>query len=313
MTGLAQWIKRKATELGFSACGIAPVALVESESLRLDEWLARGHEAGMRYMANHRSIRRDVNGLVGGARSVISVALNYYPAIRRDPSWPYIAYYAYGKDYHEVMKRMLRQLWHAIEAEALPLFHLPSAEARCFTDSAPVFERYWAWRAGLGWIGKNTCLILPRHGSFFFLGEIITTLPIESDDRPMADRCGTCDRCLRACPTGALSSHCLNARKCLSYLTIEHREALPPEAVAAMGNRLFGCDTCQLACPWNRFAEATQVADFIPSSEFMRLDWDTMRHLTPEDYRRLFKDSAIKRAKYEGLIRNFLAIDKDRQ
>lgn len=308
---LARWIKQKAEELGFSACGISPIdEPLDNECQYLDDWLARGDQAGMGYMANHLEIRRDPKGLVEDARSVISVALNYYPTVRRDPALPYIAYYAYGQDYHDVVRQKLRQLWEAIRIEATPLFGLPQAEARVFTDSAPLFERYWAWRCGLGWIGKNSCLILPGKGSFFFLGEIVTTLQIESEDQPIANRCGTCDRCLRACPTGALEApRRLNANHCLSYLTIEHRGDLPEREVALLGNRLYGCDSCQLACPWNRFATPTKVTEFSPTPEFLSLDKQRLSQLTPDDYRHLFKGSAIKRAKYEGLIRNFKAIE----
>lgn len=311
MTNVAQWIKQKAEELGFSACGIASIDKpLDDECQHLDDWLKKGYHAGMTYMANHREIRRDPKGLVDGARSIISVAINYYPASRRDPALPHIAYYAYGKDYHDVVREKLRQLWTAIQTEAIPLFQLPKAEARVFTDSAPLFERYWAWRCGLGWIGKNSCLILPGKGSFFFLGEIVTTLSIESEDRPMPDRCGTCDRCLRACPTGALEApRRLNANHCLSYLTIEHKGEIPHQEATLLGNRLYGCDSCQLACPWNRFASPTNIPEFHPSSEFLSLDEETLHHLTLEDYRRIFKGSAIKRAKYEGLIRNFKAME----
>ena len=204
----SQQIKDRALALGFSACGIAraePVAGEEAD--RLDRWLAGGCHAGMRYMENHRAIRLDPAGLVEGARSVISVALNYYPMERREPSKPYIAYYAYGKDYHDVVKRRLRQLWQAIldDCRAAVGEEEPPA-ARVFTDSAPILERYWAWKAGLGWIGKNTCLILPGKGSFFFLGEIVTTLEVDHYDTPLPNRCGSCERCLEACPTGALGA-----------------------------------------------------------------------------------------------------------
>lgn len=215
-------IKDEAARLGFSACGIARVEPVEAEMRRLDTWLAKGYQAGMTYLANHREIRRDPQGLVEGAKSIISVALNYYPARKRDPEQPHIAYYAYGRDYHEVVKEKLHQLWQYVVRN---LLEGTAEEARVFTDSAPLLERYWAWKAGLGWIGKNTQLILPGKGSYFFLGEIVTTWEADAYDKPVLSRCGTCDRCLRACPTGALEkSHTLNANHCLSYLTIENRE-----------------------------------------------------------------------------------------
>ena len=289
-------IKRTALELGFSACGVAKVEATDSEIGHYDRWIAKGYQAGMHYMANHREIRRHPEGLLAGAKTIISVALNYYPAQKLPDEAPQIAYYAYGKDYHVVVKERLRQLWQALGEPA---------EMRCFTDSAPLFERYWAWKAGLGWIGKNGCLILPHQGSFFFLGEIVTTEEADHYDQPQRNRCGTCRRCLDACPTGALEeARCLNANKCLSYLTIEHRGELPAEQADRLGNRLYGCDTCQLVCPWNRFARPTEVADFLPSAAFLSLDDTQLNDFSQADYQRLFAHSAVKRAKYEGLLRN---------
>lgn len=297
----AKKIKEMALEWGFDACGIAPAEAIPGEAAHLDAWLAKGYEAGMTYMTNHRALRLDPTELVPGARSLIVVALNYFPEQRRDPSLPYIAYYAYGKDYHQVMKRKLRQLWESLGGEA--------DEARLFVDSAPVLERYWAWRAGLGWIGKNNCLILPRRGSFFFLGEIITTQEADAYDEPMPSRCGTCDRCLRACPSGALEApHLLNANRCFSYLTIEHKGEIPDELAKKLGNRLYGCDTCQAVCPHNRFARPTRVDEFRPTDELLRFSYETLENLTEEDYRRIFQHSAVKRAKYEGLQRTCRAL-----
>ena len=297
-------------ELGFSACGIAKVAKAASEEAYFDQWIAEGYHAGMKYMENHRDIRLNPEGLVEGARSVISVALNYYPKVLRNPVEPYISYYAYGEDYHGVVKDKLRQLWKAIteyypsrdetcgKSDSLPL------EARVFTDSAPLLERYWAWKAGLGWIGKNTNLIIPGKGSFFFLGEIVTTLEVDTYDSPQKNRCGSCTRCLDACPTGALEGpRHLNARKCISYLTIEHRGEIPAEQAALLGNRIYGCDTCQVVCPWNRFAQPTEIAAFHPSPSLLSLKKDDLKALSREDYNRIFARSAVKRAKYEGLLR----------
>lgn len=295
---LSESIKAEALRLGFEACGIAEAATADTEVLFLDRWLATGCQAGMQYMENYRNIRLNPNGLVEGARSVISVALNYYPAELRRPELPHIAYYAYGEDYHTVVKDKLRLLWQFI-VERIPT----AAEARVFTDSAPLLERYWAWKAGLGWIGKNTNLIIPGKGSFFFLGEIVTTLELEYD-APQADRCGHCTRCLDACPTAALEPpRHLDARKCLSYLTIEHKGEMPEELASRLGNRLYGCDTCQIVCPWNRFARPTTIAAFHPSPALLSLEKDTLRTLTREEYNRIFAHSAVKRAKYEGLLR----------
>lgn len=309
-----EFVKRTAAALGFSACGIAKAEPAGSEAAYLDRWLSDGYQAGMGYMANHRDLRIDPDGLLPGARSIISVALNYYPAVRRDPAKPYIAYYAYGADYHTVVKRLLRQLWAEIAGrlteQGVPDGELPSA--RVFTDSAPLLERYWAWKAGLGWIGKNTNLIIPGRGSFFFLGEIVTTLALERYDTPVRERCGSCRRCLEACPTGALERpRCLNANRCLSYHTIENREEIPPEIVARMGNRLYGCDTCQAVCPWNRFARPTVIEPFFPGNELLDLGGEPLLRLQRADYDRIFAHSAVKRAKYEGLLRNIRCLVKN--
>lgn len=300
---ISHYIKQKATELGFSACGIAKAEPAESEAVYFDRWIAEGCHADMRYMENHRAIRLDPDGLVEGARSVISVALNYYPREKRDTSAPYISYYAYGKDYHVVVKEKLRELWLAI-TEAIGNTSLEEPRARIFTDSAPILERYWAWKAGLGWIGKNTNLIIPGKGSFFFLGEIVTTLEVDMYDSPQKSRCGSCTRCLEACPTAALEGpKRLNASKCISYLTIENPGDIPSGLASRLGNRLYGCDTCQAVCPWNRFAQPTEVDAFHPSLSLLSLQKEDLKALSREDYNRIFAHSAVKRAKYEGLLR----------
>lgn len=308
-------VKQAARDLGFAAVGIAPVAPAESEAAYFDRWLAEKKQAGMHYMENYREIRLNPEGLLPGARSLISVALNYYPAVRREPSLPHIAYYAYGEDYHVVVKKMLRRLWQAIgdpkgESDGKQSSQLPAAssepttDVRFFTDSAPLLERYWAWRAGLGWIGKNTNLIIPGRGSFFFLGEILTTFEADRYDVPQKERCGTCRRCLDACPTGALeNSRRLDANRCISYLTIEHKGEIPPREAARLGNRLYGCDTCQLVCPWNRFATPTLIEAFRPNPSLLSLRKEELQTLTREKYNRIFARSAVKRAKYEGLMR----------
>lgn len=353
---LSARIKQKAIQIGFSACGIAKAEPIESEAPLFDRWIAEGCHAGMKYMENHRDIRLNPDGLVPGARSVISVALNYYPAVRRDAGKPHIAYYAYGEDYHTVVKDKLRLLWQAITEEILP-FAAPSQMAisripietppmqqatfagktppidkeapfipterpsipiesvpvaRFFTDSAPLLERYWAWKAGLGFIGKNTHLILPGKGSFFFLGEIVTTLAVDRYDSPQKYRCGTCTRCLDACPTKALRAHHLDASRCLSYLTIEHKGEIPSALAERLGNRLYGCDTCQLVCPWNRFAKPTAEKAFEPTPDLLTLGKNGLRTLTREEYNRIFAHSAVKRAKYEGLLRTFRYLEEDR-
>lgn len=292
-------IKEKAKKTGFDACGIAQVATADTEALFFDRWLKEGNHAGMAYMENHREIRLNPAGLVEGAKTVISVALNYYPEQKLPPEAPHIAYYAYGKDYHFVIKEMLDELWSAVTGQT------DTGTARFFTDSAPILERYWAWKAGLGWIGKNTNLIIPGKGSFFFLGEIVTSLEADHYDMPQKDRCGSCSRCLEACPTEALEGpRHLNARKCLSYLTIENRGEIPAEQAACLGNRLYGCDTCQEVCPWNRFARPTRIEAFRPAPALFSLRKEDLKGFSREEYNRIFAKSAVKRAKYEGLIRN---------
>jgi epoxyqueuosine reductase len=298
-------LKREALRLGFAACGLAPAEAVdEPNATAFRHWLADGHQAGMDYMCRHEEKRLDPRLLVEGARTVVSVALNYYPE-RRIPAEEYqIAWYAYGHDYHDVMKARLGALLAFVQKnyveEGSPL------NGRAFCDTAPVLDRYWAWRAGLGWIGKNTQLIIPRAGSCFFLGELIVDLPADRYDTPLPNRCGTCARCLDACPTQALvAPHRLDARRCLSYLTIEHRGALPAQpAPSSFGNHIYGCDDCQRACPWNRFATPTTVADFAPSPALLAMREADWHQLTEERYKALFKGSAVKRAKYTGLTRN---------
>ncbi|SEF70191.1 tRNA epoxyqueuosine(34) reductase QueG [Parabacteroides chinchillae] len=292
-------IKELACKHGFGACGIARVEPADTEIVYLDQWIANGCHGEMKYMENYRDIRFNPSGLVEGACSVISVALNYYPGKKLSPDMPHIAYYAYGKDYHIVLKNKLRLLWESITS-SLDKTH----EARFFTDSAPILERYWAWRAGIGFIGKNTNLIIPGKGSYFFLGEIVTTLEVDEYDTPQKNRCGNCNRCIEFCPTGALESERhLNASRCLSYLTIEHKGEIPPEQAARLGNRLYGCDTCQQVCPWNRFATPTQEEQFCPTEAFLSLNKEQLRMLTKEEYNCIFAYSAVKRAKYEGLLR----------
>lgn len=297
---LSEQIKDKAKELGFDACGIAEVMPADSEALFFDRWIAEGCHADMKYMENNRDIRINPAGLVEGARSVVSVALNYYPVVKQPPGAPQISYYAYGEDYHTVVKEKLRQLWTFINESIHPPF---SHTARVFTDSAPLLERYWAWKAGLGWIGKNTNLIIPGKGSFFFLGEIVTTIEL-AYDIPQKNRCGSCTRCLDACPTGALEApRYLNACKCLSYLTIENKGEIPEALAAYLGNRLYGCDTCQEICPWNRFAQPTRVEAFRLSQSLLSLCKEDLCLFTRDNYNRIFAHSAVKRAKYEGLVR----------
>ena len=324
-------IKAEALRLGFSACGLAPAEAVnESTASAFRQWLANGYQAEMHYMENYEEKRLDPHLLVEGARTVISVALNYYPATFLPEDEYQIAWYAYGKDYHDVMKAKLNALLEFIRNQYYPKATLspfssfvkeespqgevvgpPLINARSFCDTAPILERYWAWRAGLGWIGKNTQLIIPHAGSCFFLGEIILDIEADYYDSPQQSRCGTCTRCLNACPTKAIEApYLLNSERCLSYLTIEHRGDISSNFGQKMGKKIYGCDDCQRACPWNRFARATGVSEFHPSSALLsmkRADW---YHLTEDQYKMLFKGSAVKRAKYSGLKRNISKISE---
>lgn len=302
---LTRYIKAEASRLGFDACGIAPAEKVDEVSCNaLQEWLAQGKQAGMAYMANPTDKRLDPRLLMEGTQSVVSVALNYYPRVLLKKEQYQFAWYAYGKDYHTILKEKLHALLSGIRQQA------PEVNGRVFCDTAPLLERYWAWQAGLGWIGKNTQLIIPKAGSTFFLGEILLDTKL-CYDTPLPNRCGNCTRCLDACPTHALEApYRLNAAHCLSYLTIENKGDIPEKTTGKMGNCIYGCDRCQQSCPWNRFARPSHEPELEASEEFLHMmpeDWDT---LSIERYRVLFKGSAVKRAKYEGLMRNIRAVQK---
>lgn len=329
-------LKAEALRLGFSACGAAQARAVAPEHARtFVQWLAEGKNAGMDYMSNYTDLRLDPRLLVPGARTVISVALNYYPRQTLAPGQYQFAYYAYGKDYHDVVRAKLRQL----AAACLPA----DATVRICVDTAPVLERYWAVEAGLGCIGRNKTLIVPHVGSFVFLGEIITDAVPDKYSEPIsaaADHylCGSCHRCLDACPGGALSLSdapalsdaqvspdrisipSLDSRRCLSYLTIEHRGEFIDEFVDFVRQSVqeytnmpnvqfvYGCDRCQLCCPHNRNAEPTSIDEFAPSQQFLSMTKAAWYNLSLEQYQQLFRGSAVKRVKYDGLMRNIRAL-----
>lgn len=298
-------LKEKARTLGFFLCGVSEAVALDEEARRLESWLGAQYQGKMAWMANHFDLRTDPRKLVPGARSVISLAFNYHnPDVPIDPDAPRISQYAYGEDYHHVirgkLKELLRWLWETYG----------EVGGRVFVDSGPVLERDWAKRSGLGWVGRHTLLIHPRAGSWFFLAELIIDLPLVADN-PMADRCGTCRRCIDACPTQAISptGYLLDASRCISYLTIELREAIPEEFRDRMEGWAFGCDICQEVCPWNRFATRHEESALEPVDgllEMGRRDWEEM---TEQVFGQMFGRSALRRPGYEGLQRNIRFLD----
>ncbi|MBP6871840.1 MAG: tRNA epoxyqueuosine(34) reductase QueG [Bacteroidales bacterium] len=307
---LTQRIKSMASELGFDACGIAEANRLDEDGQRLDEWLTDGFQAGMGYMERHKEKRTDPRLLVPGARSVIVLLMNYYPPIKLPAENNYeIARYAYGRDYHFVLKEKLHLIIKELQRVSNPGVGNPS---RAFTDSAPVLERAWAERAGLGFIGKNTCLIHPRLGSFVFIAEIITRIELEYDTDKVNDMCGGCTRCIDACPTAAITApRRLDARKCISFHTIESREEPPDELRENFGNLIFGCDICQQVCPWNRKAPPHHEPQFLPNKDLQEMTRERWESLDPERFEELFHESAIQRASYDGLMRNILFLKKN--
>jgi epoxyqueuosine reductase len=293
-------IKAKAKALGFLDCGISEPRFLAEEKDRLASWLRDGMNGQMAYMANHLEKRLDPRLLVDNARSVISVLLNYFPAQKQtDNEAPVLSKYAFGTDYHLVMKDKLAELLLFIQAEIAP------CEGRCFVDSAPVLDRAWAAQAGLGWIGKNTNLISTEHGSFFFIGELIVDLELPADQKVVRNHCGNCTRCIDACPTKALiAPFVLDARRCISYQTIENRGEIDATLKGKFENRVFGCDICQDVCPWNLKSEANQEPAFIADQKLLNLSKDEWNNMDKATFNELFPNSAVKRARYEGLKRN---------
>ncbi len=288
-------IKEHALSLGFDACGICR-AESSGEEDNLRDWIRMNYQGDMSYLERNIEKRDDPRLLVEGAKSIISVALNYYPHEKRVDSFPKFAYYSYGKDYHFIVKAKLKQLLTFMQTI------YPNIQGRFFSDSAPVFERYWAAKAGLGFIGKNTLLIIPGKGSFFFLGELIIDQELDYDS-PFNLSCGNCTLCLQACPTVAIeAAHLVNATRCISYQTIEKKDE--QDENVHTGDWVYGCDVCQLVCPWNRFSTPHNTPEFNPSPEFMSLDLDALQTMSQEQFSSIFSKSAVKRAKFAGLQRN---------
>ena len=292
-------IKSKAKALGFLSCGISKADFLEKEAPRLEQWLNQNHHGEMSHMANHFDKRLDPRVLVPGAKSVVSLLLNYHTEEKQtDVEAPKIASYAFGEDYHNVIKDKLKQLMNFIHQE------IGEVAGRVFVDSAPVMDKAWAAKSGLGWIGKNTNLISKKAGSFFFIAELILDLELEHD-LPATDHCGSCTTCIDACPTDALlAPYQIDGSKCISYVTIELKNEIPTDFQGKMDNWAFGCDVCQTVCPWNRFATPHSEPAFNPPAELLSLSKNEWEEMTQEVFSVIFKNSAIKRTKYEGLKRN---------
>ncbi|OMP78698.1 tRNA epoxyqueuosine(34) reductase QueG [[Flexibacter] sp. ATCC 35208] len=293
------FIKAQAADLGFDHCGIARAVQLDDDARRLETWLNKGMHGNMKYMENHFDKRIDPRKLVDNARSVITLLLNYYPSEQQVPDAPRISKYAYGKDYHEVIKAKLNTLLARMQET------MGEVSGRGFVDSAPVLERAWAQKSGLGWLGKNGNLIHKQAGSFFFIATLITDVELVYDN-PVGDYCGSCTKCLDACPTGALvAPGVVDGSRCISYYTIELKELLIPEKMQGQfDNWMFGCDTCQDVCPWNRFSKPNQTAEFTPIPEILNFSTKDWEELTEEEFRRIFKHSPMKRSKYAGIRRN---------
>ena len=304
--GNTHLVKSLATELGFSFCGISKAEFLEEEAPKLEEWLKRGYQGEMGYLENHFDKRLDPTKLVLGARSVVSLVYNYYPKEQhQSDQGPKIAKYAYGQDYHHVVKDKLKELVDRIREK------VGQIEGRVFVDSAPVMERQLAAKSGIGWIGKNSLLLNRNMGSFFFLAELIIDLELEPDG-PIKDYCGTCTACQDACPTDAIPQpYVIDGSKCISYLTIELKDEIPNEFKGRMENWAFGCDICQDVCPWNRFSKPHEEPKFKPQGweDFKSKDWEEM---TEEVFQKVFKKSAVKRTKFGGLKRNLDFLKKTR-
>lgn len=293
----SQLIKALARKHGFDACGIAKAEKLEEEAGRLDKWLSQGLHGEMKYLENHFDMRTDPRLLVPGSRSVITFLYNYFPEQELKGAYK-VAKYAYGDDYHDVVRDKLSLLFEDLKAE------VGQVEGRFFVDSAPVLERAWAERSGLGWIGKHGLLINKKKGSYFFLAELICDLDCE-EDNPVQDHCGTCNKCVEACPTEAiLPNKVLNAKNCISYLTIELRGQIPQDFKGKMSDWIFGCDICQEVCPWNRFSRVNQERRFSPSENLKDLLSKDFENLNEDVFREVFRKSAVKRTKYQGLMRN---------
>ncbi|KAA1245132.1 tRNA epoxyqueuosine(34) reductase QueG [Aquimarina sp. RZ0] len=298
-------IKEEARRLGFLSCGISKAAFLEEEAPRLEKWLQKNMNGQMSYMENHFDKRLDPTLLVEGSKSVISLLLNYFPsASQKDPDAPKISKYAYGHDYHHVIKGKLKQLLEFISEE------IGEVHGRAFVDSAPVLDKAWAAKSGLGWVGKNSNLITQKVGSYYFIAELILDLELEYDT-PVTDHCGTCTACIDACPTQAIvDPYVVDGSKCISYFTIELKDEIPATVQGKFDNWMFGCDICQDVCPWNRFSKSHNEPLFDPNPELLEMTQKDWEEITQEVFSKVFQKSAVKRTKFSGLTRNIQFLKK---
>ncbi len=293
-------VKSEARKLGFEYCGIARAEFLDDDARRLERWLQQGMQGTMQYMENYFDLRTDPTKLVPGARSVITLLMNYFPKEKQNPNAPKVSKYAYGRDYHKIIRKKLKHFLKTLREE------IGDIQGRGFVDSAPVLERSWAQKSGLGWVGKNGNLLTRHSGSYFFIATLITDLELEYDDPFAKDYCGSCRRCIEACPTGAIGEDKkINGSQCISYYTIELKEHLiPEEQKGKFQNWMFGCDVCQEVCPWNRFAKPTEEEGFKPYPEVLNFTTAEWEALTEETFNEIFQGSPIRRSKYSGIKRN---------
>lgn len=300
----SQLIKEKAEKYGFISCGISKAEFLEQEAPRLENWLNENANGKMQYMENHFDKRLDPSKLVDGAKSVVSLLYNYYPEVKQKEDTFKVSKYAYGQDYHHVIKKKLRMMMEELNEE------IGEINGRAFVDSAPVLEKAWAAKSGLGWIGKHSNLLTKQRGSFYFISELIIDLPL-AYDTPVTNHCGSCTKCIDACPTQAITPYQVDGSKCISYLTIELKDEIPTDFKNKFEDWMFGCDICQDVCPWNRFSKPHNEPLFNPHPDLLNYDKKDWTEITKDVFNEIFRKSAVKRTKYEGLKRNINYILKD--